>query len=105
MLPALRRWLIPSCLLLFCILILTPAFAETTSLTMRSDLGDYIGFGQTYIHTPSTGTFRPSAQDYDMDGKVDYVSIYYNDATPGIWWTVTIATNNLPAPLTPGFYY
>ena len=76
----------------------TPALAQTvTSLSMTSSSGDYIGQGQTYFLTPTTGTF--SAQ-VNYDGGV---SISYQGFNPGDFWSLDFsAPNNVP--LTQGTY-
>lgn len=79
-------------LLLSTFLLFSPAFAQTvTSLSMTSSPGDYIGQGQTYFLTPTTGTF--SAQ-VNGDGGV---SISYQGFTPGDFWSLDFsAPNNVP---------
>lgn len=76
----------------------TPALAQTvTSLSMSSSPGDYIGLGQTYFLTPTTGTFNAQV---NYDGGV---SISYQGLTPGDFWNLDFsAPNNVP--LTQGTY-
>lgn len=84
--------------LLSTFLLATPSLAQTvTSLSMTSSPGDYVGQGQTYFLSPTTGTF--SAQVNSGGG----VSISYQGFTPGDFWNLDFsAPNNVP--LTQGTY-
>src|SRR5262249_27061497 len=68
---------------------------RVTSLTMVSQPGDYIGQGQTYSYTPSTGTFMVH-RNFDNG-----VSISYSDSIH--WWYLDFAAP-FDATLTPGTY-
>jgi uncharacterized delta-60 repeat protein len=78
-------------------LTINPAPAPTTSLTMVSDPGDYIGGGRSYNLNPTTGRFT-------VGGTANYLTVtYQNPNNVGDYWYLTFAgvdTN----PLTPGTY-
>jgi uncharacterized delta-60 repeat protein len=77
----------------------TQTTGGTTSLTMNSQPGDYIGAGHTYAYTPATGTFSVSHSSND-----NYVGFSYSEAAnSGVWWYVDLEAPN-GAPLTPGYY-
>jgi hypothetical protein len=77
---------------------LLPASAQVTSLSMTSDSGDYIGQGQTYLYTPTDGTFSASAGINNNN-----VSFFFNTPTFDHFWSLDFAAPN-GAPLTPGTY-
>jgi VCBS repeat-containing protein len=72
--------------------------AGVTSLVMQSPAGEYIGQGQNYNYSTSTGRFNAS-RNYDNG-----VSIAYQDASDinGWWYLDFAAPGN--APLSPGTY-
>ena len=74
-----------------------PVHAAETSLSMTSDLGDYIGGGQTYFYTPADGVF--SAQANYGQG----VSISFNTSNYSHWWHLDFAAP-YNTPLTVGSY-
>lgn len=77
---------------------LTIGLAGVTSLTMVSDPGDYVGQGDTYSFSLSTGTFTAN-RNYDNG-----VSLSYDDTNdPGVWWYLNFAAPNNDT-ITPGFY-
>lgn len=64
--------------------------AQTTSLSLNSDPGDFIGGGQTTFLTPADGTFSASA---NFDGGVS-INFF---GQPGIFWFLDFsAPNNVP---------
>lgn len=75
-----------------------PAAAQVTSLGMVSDVGDYIGLGQTYSYGAADGSF--TAQVY---GTNSTVNIAFHTPSYDHWWNLTFASAN-GAPLTPGTY-
>ena len=75
-----------------------PAAAQVTSLSMTSDQGDYIGQGQTYLYTPTDGTFNASVGINNNN-----VSFFFNTPTFDHFWSLDFAAPN-GAPLTPGTY-
>lgn len=60
---------------------------KATILYMRSTSGDYIGLGQTYTFTSSTGTFNSSSYS-----QVDYFTLNYNSNIGYEWWAVNLAS-------------
>ncbi len=65
------------------------SYAQTvTSLSMTSDPGDYVGGGQTYLLTPTNGTFSASV---NYDGGV---SIAYQGFILGDFWNLDFAAPN-----------
>ena len=87
--------------LLFLLAVLTqamPAAAQVTSLSMTSDSGDYIGQGQTYLYTPTDGTFNAQ-----VGINNNSVSIFFNTPTFDHFWFLDFAAPN-GAPVTPGTY-
>jgi large repetitive protein len=74
--------------------------ASTTSLTMNSQPGDYIGQGQTYNFTPATGTFA-TPEEFINDNEILFN--YQGASGSSQSWSVDIgAAGN--APLVPGYY-
>jgi hypothetical protein len=63
----------------------TTAHAQSTSLSMSSDPGDYIGDGQNHFYTPADGTF--TAQKNFDNG----VSISFNTPTFSHFWHLDFA--------------
>jgi Ca2+-binding RTX toxin-like protein len=80
------------------------ALGGSTSLTMRSDPGDYVGAGRTYSFDTSTGTFTPALFDRNQDGQIDYVRVLYRDGLSGVLTFLDFSTAQLGAPTTPGLY-
>ena len=78
----------------------------STSLTMLSEPGDFIGQGLTYSFDLTTGTFTPTLLDLNADGQVDLVRIFYADLEfpPGNNFTLEFATSTRGTALTPGLY-
>ena len=68
----------------------------TTSLFLQSQLGDYIGNGQTMTFTPATGQFSATRNSFNG------VSLSYTPNS-GLPWFLDFAAAN-SAPLTHGFY-
>jgi hypothetical protein len=75
----------------------SPASAQVTSLYMQSEVGDYIGQGQTYSFTPADGTFT-AYRNYDGGVSLGFAGWSY-----GSWWYLDFAAPNA-APLAPGPY-
>ncbi|HEX3148672.1 MAG TPA: Ig-like domain-containing protein [Gemmataceae bacterium] len=74
------------------------AVAGTTSLSMVSDAGDYIGGGLTYNLSPATGNFSAS-------GSSTYLTInYQNPNNMSDYWTLQFRSPFDNVPLTPGTY-
>jgi len=71
--------------------------AGTTTLTMVSDPGDYIGQGQTYNYSPATGTITIE-RNYDNG-----VSISYREPGFTHWWDFRFAAPD-EGLLVPGLY-
>ncbi len=78
----------------------------STSLTMRSEPGDYVGAGRNYSFDTGTGTFTPALFDRNGDGLIDYVRVYYTDSgvPSGNWFFLDFSTAQLGTPTTPGLY-
>ncbi len=75
------------------------AVPGTTSLTMNSQPGDYIGQGKTYGYTSASGKFTVS-RNYDNGVSFSYTSAL----NPGTdWWYVDFAAPNNQT-LVPGVY-
>jgi hypothetical protein len=91
------RACVPSAIvgLLLALLVAAPALAET-SLTMTSDIGDYIGLGQPYFYDTSTGAFSAST-----DPSHQAVSVSYTGGSH--WWYLDFAALQ-GLPLDPGLY-
>lgn len=66
-----------------------------TRLTLKSDAGDYIGQGQSYLYTDANATFRYS-KNYDN-------GISLAVTTPDTWWNLELAAP-ANATLQPGSY-
>ena len=72
--------------------------AGTTSLSMVSDAGDWIGQGQTYNLSPANGTFSVS-------GNANYLTVNYQHPTNGSnYWSLTFRSPFDNVPLTAGQY-
>src|SRR5579862_276901 len=73
------------------------AIGPTTSLTMTSRAGDYIGGGAKYAFTPAQGTFT-------FSGTTSNVALRF--ATPSFseWWDVDLVAP-VGTTLSPGTYY
>ncbi|QDU18781.1 tandem-95 repeat protein [Urbifossiella limnaea] len=70
----------------------------TTSLTMVSDAGDWIGQGRTYNLSPSTGNFSVS-------GSASYLTVNYQNPNNGSdYWTLQFRSRFDTEPLAVGQY-
>ncbi len=79
-------------------LTVAPPTGATTSLTMTSQPGDYIGQGANYSYTPATGTFQAYHSTND-----NYVGFSYQAVDPNVWWNLDFeAPSN--SVLVPGYY-
>jgi hypothetical protein len=77
-----------------------PTAAQVSGqLSMQSDLGDYIGGGQNYSYSSSSGDF--SAQTF---GSGERVTISFRTPDFSEWWYLEFSTNETGVPLAPGFY-
>lgn len=72
------------------------ARAQSTFLSMTSEPGDYIGLGQTWLLTPSGGTFT-AVRNGDNG-----VSVHYHGVWPSFWHLDFAAAGD--AELVPGMY-
>ena len=78
--------------------LMVSAAAGTTSLTMVSDAGDYIGQGRTYNLSPATGNFSVS-------GSATYLTVNYQNPTNGSdYWTLQFRSPFDGVPLAAGQY-
>lgn len=71
------------------------AASAETRLALKSDAGDYIGQGQSYLYTDANATFRYS-KNYDN-------GITLNIESGSAWWTLNLAAP-ANAQLQPGSY-
>ncbi|HHC72135.1 MAG TPA: hypothetical protein ENK54_04495 [Thiotrichales bacterium] len=79
------------------LLMTSAAHAATTLLGMRSDPGDWIGGGQSYLYFSSDGTFAAS-RNFDNG-----VSISFSSLDGLEWWNLDFAAP-FDEPLVPGVY-
>ena len=79
------------------------ALGGSTSLTMHSEPGDYIGVGREYSFNTSTGTFLPQLFDRNFDGQIDFVRLFYNDNAANRF-VLEFSTTQLGTPMAPGLY-
>lgn len=79
------------------------AASPFTQLSMHSDQGDYVGAGQDYLFNANDGNFTDSVEA-NSSGKVDYVTINFNQGTGGEDWEIQFSTAKLGTELTPGVY-
>jgi hypothetical protein len=74
----------------------SPAAAQVTSLTMQSEVGDWVGAGQTYSFTPADGSFT-AFRNFDGGVSLSYSGWDWS------WWYLDFAAAG-GAPLAPGLY-
>jgi VCBS repeat-containing protein len=72
------------------------ALAGTSTLTMNSQPGDWVGAGRTYSFSSATGTFG-------VYGGINLLDFSYQDHNPNEWWYLDFQAPQGSA-LTPGSY-
>lgn len=83
-------------------LVVAPLHAATTSLTMISQSGDYIGQGRSYSFTPADGAFL-IYRGYINSSWSNAVYIEFHTPDFGEWWDLVFSAPN-NALLAPGVY-
>jgi hypothetical protein len=68
---------------------------------LQSDVGDYIGLGQTYTYTPAIATLSVSATPGIVGTYGAFLTVGVNGNT---WWNGNFQTMNTLSQLQPGFY-
>ncbi len=89
--------------------IINDTMGGATSLTLRSEPGEFIGGGNTYSFNTETGNFVAWDRfDLTGDGQIDFLQFKYEDPVGvvfgGHWFWLGFSTSPLGINLTPGFY-
>ena len=86
--------------------IINDSMGGPTSLTLRSEPGDWVGGGQVYWFNTDTGNFLVFPSDRNQDSRVDYLSFSYRDVDfPfGHWFSLDFSTTQLGTNFEPGTY-